>query len=146
LPSQQFELLVDGVHNSVSLSFVEHLEAEPDCQIRSAVTAGTISAIRQGVILDDTAQGCFGVEYQTTETSVTAYAVARTGEGSIIFGDWRMLSNQGLYQNGTATLALWSLGTSDTVVWFQPNFQFEPDRDGKLSPVQLPDWARMAIV
>ena len=57
-----------------------------------------------------------------------------------------MLSNAGLYDNGTATLATWALGRTDTVIWFQPDFSLDPDRDGELSPVQLPDWVRMSIV
>src|SRR5699024_7132279 len=42
--------------------------------------------------------------------------------------------------------ATWALGRTDTVIWFQPDFSLDPDRDGELSPVQLPDWVRMSIV
>lgn len=141
---RQQQYLLDGVEASQSLGFEEFLEVEPDCQIAAAREAGNISGLRQGVVLDDSAHGCFGVH--DAATNDTAYAFAQTADGSIIFADWQMLSNSGLYENGTATLATWSLGQTDTVIWFQPDFQFDPDTDGQLSPVQLPDWVRMGLV
>ena len=142
--TQQLDL-VDGVYATRNLGFIENLETEPTCRLTAAQEAGSIGGFRQGVVIDDEAHGCFGVD-DTTGQQDPAYAFAESPEGAIIFADWRMLSNAGLYDNGTATLALWSLGRADTVIWFQPDFQFDPDTDGKLSPVQLPDWARMGIV
>ncbi|GAA4112468.1 hypothetical protein [Enteractinococcus coprophilus] len=143
--SQQLDL-VSGVYETRNVGFVEHLEAGPSCQLGAAQEADAIGGFRQGVVIDDDALGCFAVVDDSTGQSEPAYAFAESTEGSIIFADWRMLSNAGLYDNGTATLALWTLGRADTVIWFQPDFQFDPDTDGKLSPVQLPDWARMGIV
>lgn len=144
ISERQQQFLLDGVEATMPLGFAEHLEAETTCELEAAREAGDISNIRHGVVLTDDAHGCFPVVDEAAD--VTAYAFARSADGSIIFADWRMLSNAGLYDNGTATLATWSLGRSDTVIWFQPNFQFDPDPDGQLSPVQLPDWVRMGIV
>src|SRR5690625_896875 len=144
MPQQQY--LLDGVEHTRPLFYEDLVTVEGHCQLDAAQEAGDISGIREGVVLTADAQGCFGVIDQATGEEEPAYAYAETAEGSIIFADWRMLSNAGLYNNGTATLALWSLGQSDTVIWFQPNFQFDPDTDGQLSPVQLPDWARMGLV
>lgn len=141
---RQQQFLLDGVEATMPLGFEEHLEVETTCQLEAAREAGDISNIRHGVVLTDDAHGCFPIVDEATDT--TSYAFARSTDGSIVFADWRMLSNAGLYDNGTATLATWSLGRSDTVIWFQPNFQFDPDPDGQLSPVQLPDWVRMGIV
>ena len=141
---RQQQFLLDGVEATVPLGFEEHLEVEATCQLEAAREAGDISNIRHGVVLTNDAHGCFSVVDETTDD--TAYAFAHSADGSVIFADWRMLSNAGLHNNGTATLATWSLGRSATVIWFQPNFQFDPDPDGQLSPVQLPDWARMGIV
>lgn len=141
---RQQQYLLEGVEGSQPLGFEEHLHVGNDCQIAAAREAGDISGIRQGVVLTDDAHGCFGV--QDAASDDTAYAFAETFDGAIVFADWRMLSNSGLYENGTATLATWSLGQSDTVIWFQPDFQFDPDTDGQLSPVQLPDWVRMGLV
>ncbi|GAA4474315.1 DUF4350 domain-containing protein [Enteractinococcus fodinae] len=141
---RQRQFLLDGVETTMPLGFEEHLEVEATCQLEAAREAGDISNIRHGVVLTDDAYGCFSVVDEATDA--TAYAFAHSGDGSVIFADWRMLSNSGLHDNGTATLATWSLGRSDTVIWFQPNFQFDPDPDGQLSPVQLPDWVRMGIV
>lgn len=138
--------LLDGVYGTQPIGFVENLQATASCQLDAAVEAGDISGVRQGVRLADAAQGCFGVVDEANDDDEPLYAYAETAEGSIVFADWRMLSNAGLYENGTATLATWALGQSDTVIWFQPNFQFDPDTDGQLSPVQLPDWARMGLV
>lgn len=141
---RQQQFLLEGVETTMPVGFEEHLDVEANCHLEAAREAGDIASIRHGVVLTDEAQGCFGIV--DTATDVTAYAFARSADGSIIFADWRMLSNAGLHDNGTATLATWSLGRSDTVIWFQPNFQFDPDPDGQLSPVQLPDWARMGLV
>lgn len=143
--SQQLDL-VDGVYETRGVGFVEHIDAGPSCRLAAAQEAGAIGGFRQGVVIDDDARGCFAVVDDSTGQPESAYAFAESPDGSIIFADWRMLSNAGLYDNGTATLALWTLGRADTVIWFQPDFQFDPDIDGKLSPVQLPDWARMGIV
>ena len=143
-PTQQLDL-VDGVYNTRNVGFIDNLQAEQSCRLPAAQEAGSIGAVRQGVVIDDDALGCFAVDDSTGQTD-PAYAFAQSPDGAIIFADWRMLSNAGLYDNGTATLALWSLGQSDTVIWFQPDFQFDPDTDGSLSPVQLPGWARMGIV
>lgn len=144
-PTQQLDL-IDGVYDTRTFGFIDNLEADQSCRLPAAQEAGSIGAVRQGVVIDDAAHGCFAVVDESTGQAEPAYAYAQSPEGSIIFADWRMLSNAGLYDNGTATLALWSLGQSDTVIWFQPDFQFDPDTDGQLSPVQLPDWARMGIV
>lgn len=141
---RQQQYLLDGIEATMPLGFEDSLEAGTDCRLEAAREAGDISGIREGVLLTDEAQGCFGVLDESTDQ--TAYAFAQTADGATIFADWRMLSNAGLYDNGTATLATWSLGRSDTVIWFQPNFQFDPDTEGQLSPVQLPDWVRMGIV
>jgi len=139
---QQLRHLVEGVEDITSVPVVEHLEAEDSCQLQAAEEAGDIAAVRSGVALDDDAQGCFTVDTDGAQF----YAYAQTTDGSIVFADWQMLSNAGLYDNGTATLATWALGQADTVIWFQPDFSLDPDPDGKLSPVQLPDWVRMSIV
>lgn len=141
---RQQQYLLNGIDATLPLGFEDSLDAAADCRLTPAREAGDISGIRQGVSLTDEADGCFGVPDEST--AQTAYAFAQTADGATIFADWRMLSNSGLYNNGTATLATWSLGRSDTVIWFQPNFQFDPDTDGQLSPVQLPDWVRMGIV
>ena len=141
---RQLQYLLDGVAATQPVGFEDHLEVEADCQLDAASEAGDVAGIRQGVVLTDAGHGCFGVD--NTASADTAYAFAQTADGAIIFADWRMLSNSGLYENGTATLATWSLGGSETVIWFQPDFQFDPDADGQLSPVQLPDWARMGLV
>ncbi len=146
LPDTPSSELVAGVYGSRPLGFVEHIDAEPTCRIDAALEAGNIGGFRQGVIVADEAYGCFAVVDETTGETEPAYAFAESPEGTLIFADWRMLSNAGLYDNGTATLALWSLGRAETVLWFQPDFQFDPDTDGQLSPVQLPDWARMGLV
>lgn len=144
--AQQQRHLLDGVQGTQPVGFVEDLTSDETCRLEAAREAGSISGIRQGVLLNDAAHGCFGVVDDSTGEEQHAYAFAETAEGSIIFADWRMLSNAGLYDNGTATLATWSLARADTVIWFQPNFQFDPDTDGQLSPVQLPDWVRMGLV
>ena len=143
--TQQLDL-IDGVYETRTVDFIDNLAADQSCRLPSAQEAGSVGAIRQGVVINDDAHGCFAIVDESTGQTDPAYAFAKSPQGSIIFADWRMLSNAGLYDNGTATLALWSLGQSDTLIWFQPDFQFDPDTDGKLSPVQLPDWARMGIV
>jgi len=139
---QQLRHLVEGVDEITGVPVVERLEAKDSCQLQAAKEAGDIAAVRSGVALDDDAQGCFLIDDDGSQL----YAYAQTADGSIIFADWQMLSNAGLYDNGTATLATWALGRTDTVIWFQPDFSLDPDRDGELSPVQLPDWVRMSIV
>ena len=134
--------LVEGVEDITGVPAVEHTDAEDSCQLQAAEEAGDIASVRSGVALDNNAQGCFIVDADGAQS----YAYAQTADGSIIFADWQMLSNAGLYDNGTATLATWALGRADTVIWFQPDFSLDPDRDGELSPVQLPDWVRMSIV
>lgn len=143
---QQLDHMVDGVEMTQPVpGFAEELTVEDTCNLDAALEAGTIEEIRESVLLDDSAEGCFAIEEDPTGEQVS-YAFAQTADGSIIFADWMMLSNAGLYENGTATLATWSLGQTATVIWFQPDFTFDPDDDGDLSPVQLPDWARMGIV
>ena len=143
-PTQRY--LLDGVDTAINVPVLDHLEAAETCQLDAAREAGSIEAIRSGLVLDDPAAGCFALDDTTTGDQQTAYAYAETSAGSVVFADWQMLSNSGLYDNGTATLATWALGQSDTVVWFQPDFSLDPDQDGDLSPVQLPDWVRMGIV
>lgn len=143
-PVQQY--LLDDVHGALDVPVVDRLEVDETCQLDAAQEAGSIENIRAGVLLGDGAQGCFALDEATTDQEQQAYAYAETAEGSIVFADWQMLSNAGLYDNGTATLATWALGQSDTVIWFQPDFSLDPDNDGELSPVQLPDWVRMGIL
>lgn len=143
--TQSLELFGD-VYETLPLGFIEDVSVTSQCRIEAAHEAGTIGGFRQGVMIPENAHGCFAVTDDAMGATEPAYALVETQQGSTIFADWRMLSNAGLYDNGTATVALWSLGRSDTVIWFQPDFQFDPDTDGKLSPVQLPDWARMGIV
>lgn len=142
----QQRYLVDDVEGTTNIGFTDQLEASDQCRLDAAREAGSVSSIRQGVMLTDDAEGCFRVIDESTGEAQESYAFAQTADGSVIFADWRMLTNSGLYQNGTATLAIWSLGRTDTVIWFQPDFQLDPDTDGQLSPVQLPDWARMSLV
>lgn len=144
--ASQQDYLVDGIDHTANMNFIDELAATDQCRLDAAREAGSISSIRQGVVLTDDAQGCFRVVDDSMGEPEHVYAFAETANGSIVFADWRMLTNAGLYQNGTATLALWSLGRADSVIWFQPDFQLDPDSDGQLSPVQLPDWARMGIV
>lgn len=144
--ASQQDYLVDGIDHTANMNFIDELAATDQCRLDAAREAGSISSIRQGVVLTDDAQGCFRVVDDSMGEQEHVYAFAETANGSIVFADWRMLTNAGLYQNGTATLALWSLGRADSVIWFQPDFQLDPDSDGQLSPVQLPDWARMGIV
>lgn len=144
--ASQQDYLVDGIDHTANMNFIDELAATDQCRLGAAREAGSISSIRQGVVLTDDARGCFRVVDDSMGEQEHVYAFAETANGSIVFADWRMLTNAGLYQNGTATLALWSLGRADSVIWFQPDFQLDPDSDGQLSPVQLPDWARMGIV
>lgn len=144
--ASQQDYLVDGIDHTANMNFIDELAATDQCRLDAAREAGSISSIRQGVVLTDDAQGCFRVVDDSMGEQEHVYAFAETANGSIVFADWRMLTNAGLYQNGTATLALWSLGRADSVIWFQPDFQLDPDSDGQLSPVQLPDWVRMGIV
>lgn len=144
---QQQSYLVDGVQATQDVAGgLERLDVDEACTIDAAREAGSLEQIRHGVVLSDDAEGCFVLADESTGQEQQAYAYAQNAQGSVIFADWRMLSNAGLYDNGTATLATWSLGQADTVIWFQPDFSFDPDTDGQLSPVQLPDWARMGIV
>ncbi|GAA2026646.1 DUF4350 domain-containing protein [Yaniella flava] len=125
---------------------VEEVQLDNSCAVDAAREAGTISDVSSGVVVGDNADGCFAVGDEAMAGEHQAYAYAQTAQGSIVFADAQMLSNYGLYENGTATLATWALGQSDTVIWFQPDFTLDADGDGDLSPVQLPDWARMGIV
>lgn len=146
VPEQVQRHLLEGVNASVDVPVVDQVEAGETCQLEAAREAGNIATIRSGVVLAEDATGCFALDETATGDQQQAYAYAETAGGSMVFADWRMLSNAGLYDNGTATLATWALGQSDTVVWFQPDFSLDPDQDGDLSPVQLPDWVRMGIV
>lgn len=137
--------LVDGVHSAVEVPVTERLNVAETCRLDAAREAGSINTIRVGVAVADDAAGCFPVD-DAASGEQRFYAYAETAEGATVFADWQMLSNAGLYDNGTATLATWALGQSDTVIWFQPDFSLDPANDGELSPVQLPDWVRMAIV
>lgn len=143
-PAQQY--LLDGVDTIVGTPAIDQIQADETCQLDAPREAGDIANIRSGVLLRDGARGCFALDNEATGTKQQAYAYAETAEGSIVFADWQMLSNAGLHDNGTATLATWALGQSDSVIWFQPDFSLDPDHDGELSPVQLPDWVRMGIV
>lgn len=146
VPSSVPQYLLDGVDTTVATTAIDRLEVGETCQLDAAREATDINNIRAGVLLRDGAQGCFALDDADTGTEQQSYAYAETAEGSIVFADWQMLSNAGLHENGTATLATWALGQSDTVIWFQPDFSLDPDQDGDLSPVQLPDWVRMSIV
>src|SRR5690625_2149500 len=146
ITASQQDYLVDGIDHTANMNFIDELAATDQCRLDAAREAGSISSIRQGVVLTDDAQGCFRVVDDSMGEPEHVYAFAETANGSIVFADWRMLTNAGLYQNGTATLALWSLGRAYNVIWFQPDFQLDPDSDGQLSPVQLPDWARRGTV
>lgn len=146
VPGAHHSELLDGVEGTQSVGYIDKLEVEAQCRLEAAREAGDVSGFRQGLIVSEATQGCFGVMDPSSTAAETAYAFAQTDPGAIFFADWRMLSNAGLRDNGTATLATWSLGRTDTVIWFQPDFQFDPDADGKLSAVQLPDWARMGLV
>lgn len=145
-PEQVQSYLLNGVQGTVNVPPTEQLEVDETCQLDAAQEASNIQSIRQGALLTDGANGCFPIEDFAGSDQGAAYAYTETAEGSVLFADWRMLSNAGLYDNGTATLATWALGQSETVIWFQPDFSLDPDNDGDLSPVQLPDWVRMAIV
>ena len=145
-PHAVTQYLVEGVDSTVPTPAIDQLEVEEGCQLDAAREASDINNIRSGLILRDAAQGCFALDTDDTGTEQQTYAYAETSEGSIVFADWQMLSNAGLHDNGTATLATWALGQTDTVIWFQPDFRLDPDQDGDLSPVQLPDWVRMSIV
>ena len=135
---------IDGVQDIPG--GVEEVHVDNSCVVDAAREAGTISDVSTGVVVGDDADGCFAVGDSAMTGQQQAYAYAQTAQGSIVFADAQMFSNYGLYQNGTATLATWALGESDTVIWFQPDFTFDAGGDGDISPVQLPDWARMGIV
>lgn len=146
VPGTVAQYLLDGVDTTVQAPVIDQLEVNESCRLDAAREATDINNIRSGVLLRDGAQGCFAFDTDDTGTEQPAYAYAETSEGSIVFADWQMLSNAGLHDNGTATLATWALGQSDIVIWFQPDFSLDPDHHGDLSPVQLPDWVRMSIV
>src|SRR5699024_5313819 len=63
--TQQLDL-TDGVYESRTVDFIDNLAADQSCRLPSAQEAGSVGAIRQGVVINDDAHGCFAIVDEST--------------------------------------------------------------------------------
>ncbi|NKX51176.1 DUF4350 domain-containing protein [Arthrobacter deserti] len=85
-----------------------------DCTLPGPVAAGTLS---RGGMAYRAPSLCF--TFQTRAGSAGAYATA-DGGSTVVLGAGHALSNERITEAGNAALALHTLGSTGTLVWYQP--------------------------
>ncbi|MGW9404537.1 DUF4350 domain-containing protein [Arthrobacter sp. NPDC055585] len=112
------------------------------CSDPAAEAAGSISA---GGLAYRGPNTCFPVT-GSSEPAAGLYAAAGDGSAAVL-GYSGLLANGTVPENGNAALALWTLGSTDTLVWYLPVPADIPAGAGPVNPFSLlPDWVNPLLI
>lgn len=110
---------------------------DPACDAADARAAGTVAA--HGTVYSGPV-----VCYPISDGGPGLYAEA-VGGGLVILGSTDLLDNEHLADQGNAALAVRTLGTTDTLIWYLPSVaDIEPDRSAPTLNELAPPWVAVA--
>lgn len=116
--------------------------ARPDCTDPGAEAARSVSA---GGLAYRGPVTCFPVT-GSSEPAAGLYAAAEDGSAAVL-GYSGLLANGSVAENGNAALALWTLGSTDTLVWYLPVPGDILPADAPVNPFSLlPGWVNPLLV
>ncbi|MEB7505697.1 DUF4350 domain-containing protein [Arthrobacter koreensis] len=111
--------------------------SSPAAEAAESVTAGGLAY--RGPLT------CFTVT-GSSEPPAGLFAASEDGSAAVL-GFTGLLANDSIAENGNAALALWALGSTDTLVWYLPVPADIPAGDAPVNPFSLlPDWVNPLLV
>lgn len=116
-----------------------------DCDVPAVATAAVITGDGYGYRLVDDLEGA-RVCLDSGQGVVSLIQFERDGTTVTVLGTVRAFSNDSIGTGGNAALALWLLGTSDELVWYESNIVDAAIPGAPTIGELTPDWVSAAIV